>query len=153
MSRDPAGARPDPTDGQPVVRLDGVSMVFGGAAGGRRVEALQGIDLSIGRGEFVSLIGPSGCGKSTLLRIVGDLIAPSAGTVTVNGKPARDARLNREYGILDHATISVRRRLLDPLPCKPHPPSFLNEWLTCFTTGRGVLLGDGRVETLMTARL
>ena len=48
MSRDPAGARPDPTDGQPVVRLDGVSMVFGGAAGGRRVEALQGIDLDVG---------------------------------------------------------------------------------------------------------
>lgn len=61
--------------------------------------------------------------------------------------------LNREYGILDGATLSVRRRLSDPLPCKPHPPSFLNEWLTCFTTGRGVLLPDGKVETLMTARL
>ena len=61
--------------------------------------------------------------------------------------------LNREYGILDHQTISVRRRDGQPLPCKPHPPSFMNEWLTCFSTGRGVLLGDGRVESLMLARL
>ena len=47
-----------------------------------------GSTCAIERGEFVSLIGPSGCGKSTLLRIVGDLIAPSTGSVTVNGKPA-----------------------------------------------------------------
>jgi NitT/TauT family transport system ATP-binding protein len=48
----------------------------------------------------VSLIGPSGCGKSTLLRIVGDLIEPTSGTVTVNGKPARRARLDHDYGIV-----------------------------------------------------
>ena len=47
--------------------------------------ALQGIDLDIRRGEFISLIGPSGCGKSTLLRVIGDLAAPTRGTVMVNG--------------------------------------------------------------------
>jgi len=98
-------AQPTLPTGDPVVRLDGVSMVFGGAGGGRRVEALQSIDLSIGRGEFISLIGPSGCGKSTLLRIVGDLITPSAGTVDVNGRPARDARLHREYGMVFQAPV------------------------------------------------
>lgn len=61
--------------------------------------------------------------------------------------------LNREYGILDHDRVSVRRRALGPLPCKPHPPAFMNEWMTCFSTGRGVLLGDGRVESLLVARL
>jgi NitT/TauT family transport system ATP-binding protein len=60
------------------------------------VVALQDIDLGIEPGEFVSLIGPSGCGKSTLLRIVGDIIEPTSGTVTVNGKPARRARLDRD---------------------------------------------------------
>ena len=49
------------------------------ATGRPRPIALQGIDLDIEPGEFVSLIGPSGCGKSTLLRIVGDLIAPTGG--------------------------------------------------------------------------
>lgn len=61
--------------------------------------------------------------------------------------------LNREYGILDRATVSVRRRNSEPLPCKPHPPAFMNEWLTCFSTERGVLLSDGKVETLMVARV
>jgi NitT/TauT family transport system ATP-binding protein len=70
-----------------------------------QVTALQDIDLEIERGEFVSLIGPSGCGKSTLLRIVGDIIEPSAGEVTVNGKPARRARLDRDYGIVFQAPV------------------------------------------------
>jgi NitT/TauT family transport system ATP-binding protein len=84
--------------GAPVVELAGVSKRFGGTAGA--VDALSGIDLRIDRGDFVSLIGPSGCGKSTLLRIVGDLIAPTTGNVTVNGKPAARARLDRDYGMV-----------------------------------------------------
>ena len=50
-------------------------------------------------GEFVSLIGPSGCGKSTLLRLIADLDTPTAGTCEVFGQPARQARLDQEYGI------------------------------------------------------
>ncbi|MDX6469312.1 MAG: NitT/TauT family transport system ATP-binding protein [Gaiellaceae bacterium] len=64
------------------------------------VTALQDIDLELKPGEFVSLIGPSGCGKSTLLRVIGDLIQPTSGTVTVNGKPASQARADRDYGIV-----------------------------------------------------
>jgi NitT/TauT family transport system ATP-binding protein len=45
------------------------------------------------------LIGPSGCGKSTLLRIIADLLEPTAGDVQVNGKTARKARLDQDYGI------------------------------------------------------
>jgi NitT/TauT family transport system ATP-binding protein len=77
-----------------VVELAGVAKQFG------QTVALQGIDLEIGEREFVSLIGPSGCGKSTLLRIVGDLIQPTEGTVVVNKKPARQARIDRDYGIV-----------------------------------------------------
>jgi len=64
------------------------------------VTALQEIDLVVQPGEFVSLIGPSGCGKSTLLRVIGDLIEPTRGAVTVNGKSAHQARLDRDYGIV-----------------------------------------------------
>jgi len=64
------------------------------------VTALRQIELDIRPGEFVSLIGPSGCGKSTLLRIIGDLIQPTSGTVTVNGKSAHQARLDHDYGIV-----------------------------------------------------
>jgi NitT/TauT family transport system ATP-binding protein len=62
--------------------------------------ALENIDLEIEQGEFVSLIGPSGCGKSTLLRIIGDLIEPSSGQLTVNGKSARQARRDHDYGVV-----------------------------------------------------
>ena len=79
-----------------VVSLKGIGKEFG--KGG--VTALEGIDLEIGEREFVSLIGPSGCGKSTLLRIVGDLIQPTTGDVVVNGKTARRAREDRDYGIV-----------------------------------------------------
>ena len=92
------------TDSAPVVRLTDVGMTF--ARDGRAVTtALTGIDLEIRRGEFVSLIGPSGCGKSTLLRVVGDLVTPTSGDVTVNGKPAHRARLDRDYGMVFQAPV------------------------------------------------
>jgi NitT/TauT family transport system ATP-binding protein len=88
----------------PVVRLAGVQKAFP-VKGGAPTVALTGIDLDIHRGEFVSLIGPSGCGKSTLLRIVGDLITPTSGTVQVNGKPAAQARQDRDYGMVFQAPV------------------------------------------------
>jgi NitT/TauT family transport system ATP-binding protein len=75
------------------VALEGVDKHFGA------VHALAGIELTVAPGEFVSLIGPSGCGKSTLLRVIADLIEPTSGTALVNGKPARQARLDQDYGI------------------------------------------------------
>ncbi len=81
-----------------IIDIRGVGKVFAGRAGA--TEALRDVSLAIESQEFVSIIGPSGCGKSTLLRLVGDLDEPSTGTVTVNGKLARQARLDRDYGIV-----------------------------------------------------
>lgn len=75
----------------------GVSRVF--RDGAREVHALEGVDLRVAAGEFVSLIGPSGCGKSTLLRLVADLDVPTAGALEVFGRSPREARLARDYGI------------------------------------------------------
>jgi NitT/TauT family transport system ATP-binding protein len=89
---------------EPVVRLSGVGREFT-RRDGSVMTALEGIDLDIRRGEFVSLIGPSGCGKSTLLRVIGDLIKPSSGTAIVNGKGAERARLDRDYGMVFQAPV------------------------------------------------
>jgi NitT/TauT family transport system ATP-binding protein len=103
MTVDPATRS---TATRPVVEISGVSKVFAPRGQGTApVEALVGIDLTLDAGEFVSLIGPSGCGKSTLLRIVGDLTAPTSGAVTVNGKPAAQARRDRDYGMVFQAPI------------------------------------------------
>ena len=91
------------SDRRPVVSLSGVGKTF--AVGSTTTVALSEIDLEIGSGEFVSLIGPSGCGKSTLLRTIGDLTPASSGMVLVNGKPAAQARLDREYGMVFQAPL------------------------------------------------
>jgi NitT/TauT family transport system ATP-binding protein len=82
----------------PAVEIAGIEMTFNAGRPGA-LRALSAIDLVIGSGEFVSLIGPSGCGKSTLLRIIANLIEPTAGTVSVNGKTAAQARLDGDYGM------------------------------------------------------
>jgi NitT/TauT family transport system ATP-binding protein len=86
-----------------VVTIRGATKVFD--VGADQTRALDGIDLEIGQGAFVSLIGPSGCGKSTLLRLIGDLTQPTAGQVQVNGKSAHQARIDRDYGIVFQSPV------------------------------------------------
>ena len=61
---------------RPLLRLSGISKTFANG-----VTAIAGVDLTIGPGEFVSLLGPSGCGKSTMLKLIAGLAAPSSGTI------------------------------------------------------------------------
>ncbi len=66
-----------------MIQLAQVSKVFDGR---RKVTALEGINLEIGRGELVSIVGPSGSGKSTLLNLIGGLDRPSAGEIRIEGR-------------------------------------------------------------------
>ncbi len=87
---------------QPVVAIQDLNKIFGQGTD-NAVHALKDINLSIEANEFISLIGPSGCGKSTLLRSIGDLIPATTGEVLVNDKPAKQARLDRDYGMVFQA--------------------------------------------------
>lgn len=96
----------------PIISIQNLTKRFQGTDSGS-VLALDNINLDIQKGEFISLIGPSGCGKSTLLRVIADLIQPSSGTVTVNGKPAPQARKDRDYGmVFQNATLYDWRSIL-----------------------------------------
>jgi NitT/TauT family transport system ATP-binding protein len=73
----------------PAIAVDRVSQRFAGANGAPDALALDDVTLEVQRGEFVSLLGPSGCGKSTLLNIIGGLIVPTSGGVTIGDVPVR----------------------------------------------------------------
>jgi NitT/TauT family transport system ATP-binding protein len=75
----------------PVIELADVQQVFT-SSDGTPVRALEGVSLSIGRHEFVSVIGPSGCGKSTILRLVAGLLRQTSGRVEIFGMPVVEPR-------------------------------------------------------------
>ena len=84
--------------GSSMVELRGVAKRFDGK---RQVTALEQIDLSVAKGEMVSIVGPSGSGKSTLLNLMGGLDRPSAGTVLIDGQDLS--------GLTDDGLTRVRR--------------------------------------------
>ena len=87
--------------GAPVVEAKNLGLTFTTNDG--PVQALTDIDLTIGKGEFVSFIGPSGCGKTTFLRVIADLEKPTEGTISVNGMSPEQARERRAYGYVFQA--------------------------------------------------
>ncbi|MDB5366572.1 MAG: tauB [Rhodospirillales bacterium] len=89
------------------VEARGLDLVFGDVA------ALSEIDLTVARGDFVSLIGPSGCGKTSLLRVVADLAQPTGGTILVNGTTPHAARLARAYGYVFQAPALLPWRTVE----------------------------------------
>jgi NitT/TauT family transport system ATP-binding protein len=84
-----------------VIEAEKINVVFDAADG--PVTALQDVDLTVGPGEFLSLIGPSGCGKTTLLRAIADLAPVTSGRLTVNGMTPDAARRAHAYGYVFQA--------------------------------------------------
>lgn len=90
------------TTSDPIVDARGVIRRFGA------VTALDGVDLRIERGEFVSIVGPSGCGKSTMLEIIAGLQDHDAGTVSVGGRPLTGPRERTAVIFQESATLPWR---------------------------------------------
>ena len=91
------------------ISINNLSKTFEG--NDRSVPALQNINLSLLRGEFVCLLGPSGCGKSTLLNAIAGFIQPSSGDIIVDGKPVVEPGPDRgvvfqEYAIFPWMTVA-----------------------------------------------
>ncbi len=97
--------------GETVIAAKGLGLTF--ETGDGPVHALSDVDLTIGKGDFVSFIGPSGCGKTTFLRVVADLEQPTAGTISVNGLSPEEARLKRAYGYVFQAAALYPWRTIE----------------------------------------
>ena len=104
---------------EPLIRVEAVTKEY--VMGGEVLRALNEVSLTVGYGEFVTIIGPSGSGKSTLMNILGCLDHPSEGTYTVGGRDTHMldsdelAQLRREhfgfvfqrYHLLPHVDVVV----------------------------------------------
>jgi len=116
-----------------ILTCEGVCKMYG--SGNNQVTALDGIDLTIGKGEFVAVIGASGSGKSTLLHILGSVDKPTSGKVTIDGTDL--SKLNqtqaaifrrRKVGLVYQfynliPTLTVQKNILMPLALDKKKPN------------------------------
>ena len=116
-----------------ILTCEGVRKVYG--SGDNQVAALDGIDLTVNKGEFVAIVGASGSGKSTLLHILGSVDKPTSGTVTIDGTDL--SKLNRTQAAIFRRrkvglvyqfynlipTLTVRKNILMPLTLDKKKPS------------------------------
>lgn len=145
------------------VQLHAVSKVFTDSA--TPLPALAPTSLDIAPGEFVCLVGPSGCGKSTLLRLVADQVAPTGGTLALDGATATEARIQKRIAwmaqnpallpwktVIDNVRLpqTVNRRHQD---AAPDPAELLNiVGLTDFATAYPATLSGGMQQRVALAR-
>lgn len=115
-----------------ILKCEGVKKVYGG--GSNQVVALDGIDLSVSKGEFVAVVGASGSGKSTLLHILGSVDKPTDGKVMIDGTDL--SKLNqtqaavfrrRKVGLVYQfynliPTLTVQKNILMPLALDKKKP-------------------------------
>jgi NitT/TauT family transport system ATP-binding protein len=94
----PAESRRAHIEPDNIISARGVSVIMG--ADQKRQLILQNIDLSVGKGAFISLIGPSGCGKSTLLKVLAGLVRPTSGSVSIAGLAPGEAARKRMIGLV-----------------------------------------------------
>ncbi len=136
-----------------ILKCEGVRKVYG--SGNNQVVALDGIDLSVARGEFVAIVGASGSGKSTLLHILGSVDKPTSGKVTVGGtdlsglNPAQAAIFRRRkvglvyqfYNLIP--TLTVEKNILMPLALDRKKPN--KEYFETVVNSLGIA---GRLQAL-----
>ena len=116
-----------------ILKCEGIRKVYG--SGGNQVVALDGIDLSVSKGEFVAILGASGSGKSTLLHILGSVDKPTDGKVIVDGTDL--SKLNqtqaaifrrRKVGLVYQfynliPTLTAKKNILMPLALDKKKPN------------------------------
>ena len=83
-----------------IIELCDVSKIFRQGFWGRKIQALQGLSLTVDEGEILGYLGPNGAGKTTTIKILTNLIRPTKGEARVAGMPVSDERTRRKIGYL-----------------------------------------------------
>jgi ABC-type Fe3+/spermidine/putrescine transport system ATPase subunit len=125
-----------------MVRLRGVARRFG------VLDAVHRLDLEIHRGDFLAILGPSGCGKTTLLRVIGGFLAPSRGTIEIDGIDVTGLGPERRptnmvfqgYGLFPH--MNVRQNISYGLRLAKRPRPEIERRV-------GEIAALGRIEELL----
>jgi NitT/TauT family transport system ATP-binding protein len=121
---------------EPYIEIKAVSQTF--RRRGLTTHALDNIDLTITKGEFVAIVGPSGCGKSTLLRIIAGLLSHTSGSVQLAGREVAGAQtdlgivfqspvLLEWRNIIDNVLLQLELRDIDPKPYVPRAHELLGK--------------------------
>ena len=120
-------------EGMEILRCEGIKKVYG--TGNNRVAALQKVDLSVEKGEFVAIVGASGSGKSTLLHILGSVDKPTEGKVIIEGTDISTLNQTgaaifrrRKVGLVYQfynliPTLTIRKNILMPLLLDKRKPN------------------------------
>lgn len=118
LAQDRPAASPTGRQGEPLVSVDQVERSYDAGSGRTATRALASTTFRVFPGEFVAIVGPSGCGKTTLLRILGGLLPPTRGQVTLRGEPLSGPRAEIGY-VFQHANLmpwrTVERNIALPL--------------------------------------
>jgi putative ABC transport system ATP-binding protein len=126
-----------------MIELDGITKVY--KTGSQSLEALRGISLKIGKGQFVSVMGPSGSGKSTLMNIVGCLDTPTAGEYVLDG--------DNVAGLSFDQLAAVRNRkigfVFQNFNLLPYATAYENIELPMLFNGKSARQRRQRVEDLL----
>lgn len=128
-----ADVQPLARSAAPKIEVKNLQLVFG--SGAKAVHALGPLDLTVGDGEFLSIVGPSGCGKSTLTKIIAGLLEPSSGQIDLhlNGKSiAPIATVFQDYGIFPWKTVldNVKFGLIVNGISKPEAEDRARRWIS-----------------------
>lgn len=92
----------------PLISVTGLSVSYDVARTGKKLIAIEDVDLDVYEGEFITVLGPSGCGKTTFMNVIAGLVAPSSGSVTVDGKEVDGPGPDRAVVFQDYALLPWR---------------------------------------------
>ncbi|WP_052193846.1 ABC transporter ATP-binding protein [Microbacterium sp. ZOR0019] len=92
----------------PLISVTGLSVSYDVARTGKKLIAIENVDLDVFEGEFITVLGPSGCGKTTFMNVIAGLVAPSTGSVLVDGQQVDGPGPDRAVVFQDYALLPWR---------------------------------------------